>query len=981
MQARTVRSRAAAAVRLLAAALALAAPPVLLAHVVGNPLPAWPIDWSLVVESIQAGLVPSSVWVDVLAVVAWVAWVVLVAMLTAEVIAVVRHRPSAPTVPGWVRHLAQVLVASAIAFAGPGQQPLAAATAGSTFVAAASPVDHSGPPTSLDPGPAVEGRQVTVGEGDSWSGLAAHVLGDASLGPQLRMANVGRDVGGGDTVNETTAFVEPGWRLLIPADLDRAPSGTTAIADGDQSATWDVAEGDHFWSIAEATLTESWERTPSNDEIVPFWKQLVEANTDRLLPPEDPDLIYPEQEFVVPTPPADTNPSAEKPESPNDTNRQGSPPSSGWRAAIEGHDQVPTPTPEASTSGDGWRAAIEGQDPEVQTEHVAPVDDDEEERRTALGAPVGLTGGAAAATLLATGVVATIRWRRRTALHQRGPGMRLPTPLPEAEGEIATLDEAAAADEPLTDLGALLLSIPEDVHPVLVRVTDHGEVALYFDDEQSLPEPPPPWSLADDGTDGPVGWRSRIGDLGPERSFGLPLLVTLGHTGSSMLLANVAAMGTLALDGPPAEERRRLRAMTLEVATSRISVPVEVAVAGDERLFSLDQVRHIDNPSREVELAMDEIEQGVVLDDRTPRLLVCHHDITSPAVPQELTGMLGVAVAGNEAASPWVLVLEDEHTGRLRLPDGGTVQIALPDVDPEVIDDELTRLDEGAVDPQPEREQQSAPTAATVDPTTNGHPTTYATGATEPGWCEVRLLGPAEVLCNGQPVHVPPRAMELLVYLVTNPDGVPKERLENVIWAGHDPRGHSQRVTSALTKLRKRLGECPDGELLVPRRTGDQRIDLSARVSCDIDLALAHLTVARDLPAEPAAREVAAALELVRGEPFEGLGYSWATDISQRAIIQLQDAALDAARTLREAGDFEQADRVIQQGLKLLDPNGWLYLEQAQLERQRGHPEQPPRIFDNYRRKLADDADEIAGTIAIPPPEIELAFRELIAGT
>jgi hypothetical protein len=57
-----------------------------------------------------------------------------------------------------------------------------------------------------------------------------------------------------------------------------------------------------------------------------------------------------------------------------------------------------------------------------------------------------------------------------------------------------------------------------------------------------------------------------------------------------------------------------------------------------------------------------------------------------------------------------------------------------------------------------------------------------------------------------------------------------------------------------------------------------------------------------------------------------------------------------------------------------------LYFERAELERLRGHPEQPPRIFEIYRRKLAEDADEIAGTIASPPPEIELAFRELMAG-
>ena len=200
-----------------------------------------------------------------------------------------------------------------------------------------------------------------------------------------------------------------------------------------------------------------------------------------------------------------------------------------------------------------------------------------------------------------------------------------------------------------------------------------------------------------------------------------------------------------------------------------------------------------------------------------------------------------------------------------------------------------------------------------------------------------------------------------------------------MLWAGHDPGGRSQRVTSALTKLRKHLGEGPDGELLVPRRQGDEPIELSRHAGCDLDRALAHLAVAKDLPAELAARELAAALELVRGEPFDGRAYSWATDADQCAIVQLQDAALEAARTLREAGDLDAADTVIAQGLKLLDPNGWLYFERAELERLRGHPEQPPRIFEIYRRKLAEDADEVAGVVASPPPEIELAFRELLA--
>lgn len=1003
-----VRTRAGGAARLVVAAIGLATPPALLGVVIGNPLPTWPIHWANVVEAIQAGLIPSSVWVNVLAVAAWLAWVLLVGTLTVEVVAVARNRPSAAGIPRWIRNLAQLLVAAAIALAGPGQHALAVGAGTATLTVVAEPLHSAYEVSSVRAQPLAEGRMVTVQDEDSWRGFAEQVLGDASLGPMLRTANVGRDAGGGQSVSESTAFVEPGWQLLIPADLDSAPvvtnesASAAAVEDVADPDTWDVAKGDHFWGIAETTLADAWGRQPTDAEIVPFWRELIEANTDRLLPPGDPDLIYPGQQFTVPPPPADPDsrghdraatdhlgsdesgqlpvPSIDLPSHPEADNpdAEGSSADSPWRAAIEGEGFPAATPPEVSSTGDGWRTAIEGRDPDVAEGSPEPAELDDNEARTALGAPTGLATGVAATTLLAAGVAAAIRWRRRTALQQRGPGMRLPTPLPEVDEQVAKLEAAAATDRPLEDLTALLCSIPSDAHPVLVRASDHGEVTLFFEDQQALPEPPEPWTVADDGADGPVGWRAALGDTGVDRSFGLPLLVTLGRSGTSTLFANVAAMGVLGVEGSPAEERRRLRAMSLEVATSRISVPVEVAIAGDERLVSLDRVRHVDEPTDEVDLALDELAEGVIADDRTPRLLVCHHDVPPPAIPHDLIGMVGAAATGQDAGAQWVLLVEDADTGRLQLPDGGTVQLALPDIDPELIDDELTRLDQtpylNAVD------SEADVAAEKVDPTTNGHPTVRPARPTEPAWCEVRLLGPVEVIRDGKPVEgLPPRALEMLVHLVTHPGGVPKERLDNVMWAGRSAGGGTQRVTSALTKLRGILGDGPDGRPLVPRRTGDEPIDLSPHVGCDLDRALAHLELAGDLPGDLQAREVATALELVRGEPFEGKAYSWATEIARHATVRLQDAALEAARTLRHTEDLAGADRVIQQGLKLMDPNGWLYLERAELERRRGHPEQPPRIFEQYRRKLADDADEIAGTIGIPPPEIEFAFRELIA--
>ncbi|WP_370327140.1 hypothetical protein [Euzebya sp.] len=1011
MAARMWKSRAGGAVRLVAAFAVLATPPLLLAGTIGNPLPSWPVDWTRVVEAVQVGLVPPSVWVNVLAGAAWAAWAVLVGMLAIEVVAVARNRPSPTGVPGWIRHLAQALVAAVITLAGPGQhaQALGDRTEAPILVWAA-PALHTDGASWLESQPDPRGRIVTVAEGDSWGGFAADVVGDASLGPELRAANLGRQVGYGDTISESTAFVEPGWQLMIPTRLDSSPREDAAVPaepagaarDDADLQTWEVKEGDHFWGIAEATLTESWGSVPTATEIAPYWLDLIQSNRDRLRSPGDPDLIYPGQELVLPASPVaaegesaatgsassegDTRDAESQPvagdegpagASATEAGTQGAPSDARSPGPVESAD-VPSPVaPAHSAQADGWRAAIEGgASPDSQEEAASA--EQEDGTRTALGVPTGLAAGVAAASILAAGVIATLRWRRRTLLQQRAPGMRLPTPLPDTDAEIARLDAGAVPEETLDDLASLLASIPLDVHPVLVRITDDGEVTLLFDERGVLPEPPPPWTLADDGSDGPVGWQARMGDRGPERSFGLPLLVTLGRSGTSTVLANIGAMGTLALEGPPSEVCRRLRAMSLDLATSRVSFPVEIAITGDERLASLDRVRLIEDPSGEVEQALAEVGE-VFIDDRIPRLLVCHHGTVPPEIPDELVGMVGVVAAGAASVGTWLLELDDEHTGRLRLPDGGTVRLALPDIDPELLDDELARLDEPANLEPAEPPDELARVAA--DPSSNGQLTHRSAPDTEPAWCEVRLLGAVEVIRDGARVEgLTPGTLEMLVYLATHRQGVTKERLDDVIWAGTAARPGSQRVTSALTKLRKILGDGPDGQPLVPRRSGDEPIVLSQHLGTDLDRAFAHLAVARDLPAELRIQEMTAALEFIRGEPLEGHAYSWATDICQRAIVQLQDAALEVARACREARDLDGAEMAIEQGLKLLDPNGWLYLERAQLARLRGRPEQPPRIFEQYRRKLADDADEIAGTVATPPPEIELAFRELMAG-
>ncbi len=957
--------------------------PAALTRFVGWPGPtAWPTAEQLR-QFTQTGVDDTTI-VKILAVIVWVAWLQLTVAIAAETVAYTQRRAarSLPLLPGFQDFAVKLVAAIALVAATSTLPRTAAATPLATIVtptAAAALADPAPSPTSPEPPSEVAARTRTIDTTarDSWWRLAEQHLGDGLRWREIRDLNVGRTVADGTVLRADTERVEPGWRLLVPATepavTDDADDETAA-----EESEWRVEPGHHFWGIAEQTLTDAWRRSPTDEEVVPYWQQLIEVNRDRLLPPGDPDLIYPDQLLLAPPAPSDPVSGALEA-------RPAEPPASSTRPDTDAAARPDGPQPQgqaadageptqAPSSRDSWRNAIASHQANAGATSDQPAASPDDEQVTALGVPVGLAAGVAASGLLAAGVVATLRWRRRAALRHRTPGLRLPTPLPEADGEVTRLEAAAVAEQTLDDLAALLASIPPGTHPALATTTDEGDVTLLFDDTQELPDPTAPWELVDDGSDGPVGWRARLGGRGPERSIGLPLLVTLGRTTSTTVLANVAAMRALTVEGPREEVRRRLRAMGLEAATSRLAVPLEVAISGDRALSTLDRVRHVDSLAAEIDAAIAELQHDVVADDRTPRLLICHDHALAPELPETLTGTVGLIAAGHLPTVSWRLDVDDEHTGQLRLPDGGTVQLALPEIDPQLIDDELTRLQATP----PAAPDPDGPHTVRSEPTGNGH-VTSGREATRPAWCEVRLLGPAEVIRGGARIEdLTPRTLEVLAYLVTHRDGVSKERLDDVVWAGHAPRPGSQRVTAALTKLRNALGDGPDGEPLVPRRTGAERIRLSEHVGSDLDRAFAHLAIARDLPGEMRTRELAAALDLVRGEPFEDLPVSWAADITQRAIAQLQDAALELTRNHREAGDFDAADRAIHKGLLLLDPADALYLERAELEKARGRPERVAQIWRELRRRHAQDADEIAGYVSSPPPEIELAFQELM---
>lgn len=65
---------------------------------------------------------------------------------------------------------------------------------------------------------------------------------------------------------------------------------------------WRIAPGDNLWAIAATTLQREWGRRPDDAEIDTYWERLISANRDRLADPGTPDLIFPGQQLILPTP-------------------------------------------------------------------------------------------------------------------------------------------------------------------------------------------------------------------------------------------------------------------------------------------------------------------------------------------------------------------------------------------------------------------------------------------------------------------------------------------------------------------------------------------------------------------------------------------------------------------------------------------------------------------------------------------------------
>ncbi|HET7489300.1 MAG TPA: LysM peptidoglycan-binding domain-containing protein [Acidimicrobiales bacterium] len=287
----------------LAATLGLAAvvvgPPLALAHFVGWPLPRSVPHLDQLALSARSG-VDDQVVVKILAVLAWLLWAQIALAAAVELAALFRGRDvgRAPVLSGVQVGVARMVAVAALAFAGLGTRSTTASPAQlAALVAPAPPVPADPPPTEAPVAPsapsspaaapaapvpaAAAGETHVVRQGESWWEIAERLMGSGFRWQELRAANAGRVMPGGQMISEATNAIRPGWPLVVPG----RPSTPAAAADDEVV----VRRGDNLWSITERQLAEADGSEPATAEVRETWAEVIELNRDRVA---DPDVIF-----------------------------------------------------------------------------------------------------------------------------------------------------------------------------------------------------------------------------------------------------------------------------------------------------------------------------------------------------------------------------------------------------------------------------------------------------------------------------------------------------------------------------------------------------------------------------------------------------------------------------------------------------------------------------------------------------------------
>ncbi|MFI8193999.1 hypothetical protein ACIF8T_35485 [Streptomyces sp. NPDC085946] len=238
---------------------------------------------------------------------------------------------------------------------------------------------------------------------------------------------------------------------------------------------------------------------------------------------------------------------------------------------------------------------------------------------------------------------------------------------------------------------------------------------------------------------------------------------------------------------------------------------------------------------------------------------------------------------------------------------------------------------------------------------------------------EVRVLGPVDVT-GVRPSGHGPRTAQLAALLYFKGG-----RSADELCTSMDPDSpwSTSTLNARLQGLRRSLGNDPDGNPYVPRRShGEDPYRLSPRVRCDWTRFL-HL-VEHALPLGTAGlTDLEKALTLVRGKPFGGKPLSWAEPLAQEMTTRIIDVAHTVATHRIPAGPHQNlntARQAVATALEVDETAELIYRDWLRLEAAAGNR---PGLHTALSR-----LQHVHHTLGVPPEnETEQLIDQLLANS
>nr|WP_243760932.1 LysM peptidoglycan-binding domain-containing protein [Propioniciclava sp. MC1595] len=546
----------------------------------------------------------------VLKVAAWIVWGLLATTIITEAVAALRGL-EAPRLPGlrWSQVPARRLVAAAlllfITVPGAGIETASAVPDSPNPVASPTVTAASQPSKPARPTPSAVALSVdaaspvthTVKRGETLWSIAEHHLGSGCRYPEILKLNH-------ELLRGKAQFLRPGWVLTLPAGSRADGVQATASNDHDHSR-YTVVKGDTLSEIAQEHLDDA-----------DAWPRIFEASRGIPQPDgrrlTDPDLILPGWHVLIPaaseaTPDLPTSPAPEQSESTPQTSLPTP------ASAVPSATATPTPAAETSPATPGSAGAVPvvpssapaTPAPSASATVATDVSHDEKPAgeasdRDAEAPPpwllVGLTG---AGGVLAAGLLAGLRQRRRAQFRARRPGRTIQAPRPElvpVEKTVMTEGQAATPTLLAIDHALRLLAVSgEDrlAPPQLLAVQLlPGEVAVQLVEPNTLAHPWRP-----DGNDD-RRWLLATGAHEHESTArsAYPQLVSVGlDDDGATWLVNLEQLGTISLTGDPTYAADFARYVAAEIAVNPWARQVQldcIGIAKEAEPLDPARIRH-----------------------------------------------------------------------------------------------------------------------------------------------------------------------------------------------------------------------------------------------------------------------------------------------------------------------------------------------------------------------------------------------------